>query len=276
MKQRSRSAAVLVGLGMALLGSAAQGAIVDRKGPVVLELRTIATAVGARPFHLIRFRPGAGARIETAWLGGGPGKAGTVGQYVNRNARRGAVGGINGTFFLLTSNSPSCGFVLHNGLNRTGTNPTGSGSEVAFAPDGTTTPSTDRPFDFFGRTGKFVKVNGQFAGVWKTREATCGKPVVVRGGRAQTGPGGLSPEQASPSVHRSAVGVLKSGEAALVVAGGAGLPHAAFAKALATMGFSHALGLDLNSASTLDWKGRSVNRPGFERQIPTGIIVFTK
>lgn len=265
----------LAGAMAAAAGGVAQGAVVDRKGPVILEQRTVATAAGARPFHLIRFRPGAGAHIEMAWLGGGPGKAGTVGQYVNRNAARGAVGGINGTFFLLASNAPSCGFVLHNGLNRTGINPTGGGSELAFSPDGTTTPSPARASDFFGPTARFVKIDGRFARVWKTREATCGKPVVVRGGRAQTAAGGLAPDQFSLPVHRSAVGVLKTGETALVVAGGAGLPHPAFAKALVTIGFSHAIGLDLNSASSLDWKGRSVNRPGSERQIPTGIIVFT-
>lgn len=121
-----------------------------------------------------------------------------------------------------------------------------------------------------------MSIGGRPAGVWTTREATCGKPVVVRGGRAQTGPGGLTPAQAIPAVHRSAVGVLTNGQSALVVVGGVGMPHAAFARALQSLGFRHALGLDLNSASTLNWRGRSVNRPGVERQIPTGIIVFSR
>lgn len=83
----------------------------------------------------------------------------------------------------------------------------------------------------------------------------------------------LEPYQRNPAYHRAAVGRLRNGQAALVVIG-AGLSARHFAGALVKLGFVEALGMDIDSSANVNWRGASLNRPGFQRQIPTGIIVF--
>ena len=82
---------------------------------VTTSTRTIATGAGPRPVHLVRIVPGRGVRLEAVWLGGGPGRTGTVGGYIRANAGRGAVAGLNGDFFLLARNVPSGNLLIHKG-----------------------------------------------------------------------------------------------------------------------------------------------------------------
>jgi hypothetical protein len=70
------------------------------------------------------------------------------------------------------------------------------------------------------------------------------------------------------------VGRLKNGKTALVVIGGVGLSAQQFARSLVKLGFLEALGMDIDSSANVNWRGASLNRPGYQRQIPTGIIVF--
>ena len=103
-------AAVIPMLGVA--GTSATSAA----GPAVTSSSTtINTGAGPRPLHMIRITPGRGVRLETVWLGGGPGRTGTVGGYISANARRGAVAGLNGDFFLLARNVPSGNLLVHGG-----------------------------------------------------------------------------------------------------------------------------------------------------------------
>ena len=43
---------------------------------------TITTPAGRRPLHMITVTPGMGAHLEAIWLGGGPGRTGTVGGFI--------------------------------------------------------------------------------------------------------------------------------------------------------------------------------------------------
>jgi hypothetical protein len=142
--------------------------------------RTIATAAGPRPLHMVRIAPGRGVRLEAVWLGGGPGRTGTVGGYIRANAGRGG--------------------------------------------DLTT----------------------------------------------------LEPYQRDHAYHRTAVGRLRSGQTALVVIGGPGTSARQFAQALIGLGFVEALGMDIDSSANVNWRGTSLNRPDYQRQVPTGIIAFRR
>jgi hypothetical protein len=64
---------------------------------------------------MVRIVPGRGVRLQAVWLGGGPGRTGTVGAYIRANAGRGAVAGLNGDFFLLGRNVPSGNLLIHKG-----------------------------------------------------------------------------------------------------------------------------------------------------------------
>lgn len=259
---RRRPAAVLSGLAL-LLPSVAVAApsagerATARLGPIVVTTKSVKTSGGTRPFHLIRFPPGRGVRLEAVWLGGGPGRSGTVGGYVRANARRGAVGGVNGDFFILARKVPSGNLFIHRARNWLGNTERGA---ALFAADG----SVDiRPGNV--RSGDLLA-----AGV---REATSGKPVYVDGGRIGH-LGTLTSVQLTPSYHRSAVGRFANGDSGLVAVGGAGLGARAFAQGLIRMGFVEALGMDLDSSTNLNWRGASLNRPSFQRAVPTGTIVF--
>jgi hypothetical protein len=105
------------------------------------------------------------------------------------------------------------------------------------------------------------------------REAISGKPVYVHDGRL----GDLTtlePYQRDHAYHRTAVGRLRNGQTALVVIGGAGTTASQFAQALIRLGFVEALGMDIDSSANINWRGASLNRPDYQRQIPTGIIAF--
>lgn len=219
---------------------------------------TISTAAGRRPLHMITVTPGTGAHLEAIWLGGGPGRTGTVGGFITRNARgRGAVAGLNGDFFLLAAKVPSGNLFIHRGRSFLGNSERGA---AVFALDG----SVDIiPGDAQGRR---LVAQG-------VKEAISGKPVYVDNGRV----GNLALLDTSlrnPAYHRAAVGRLKNGKTGLVVIGGAGLSAQQFAKALIRLGFVEALGMDIDSSANVNWRGASLNRPGYQRQIPTGIIVF--
>ena len=67
---------------------------------------------------------------------------------------------------------------------------------------------------------------------------------------------------------------LEYGDTALVVVGGAGLPARAFAQGLIRLGLVEALGMDIDSSANLNWRGASLNRPSYQRQMPTGTIIF--
>ena len=230
-----------------------------RLGPIVVSTQSVKTSGGTRPFHLIRFPPGQGVRLEAVWLGGGPGRSSTVGAYVKANAGRGAVGGINGDFFILARKVPSGNLFIHRGRNWLGNTERGA---AVFGPDG----SVDiKPGNV--KSGALVA-----AGV---REATSGKPVYVDGGRIGY-LGTLTSVQLTPAYHRSAVGRFANGDTGLVAVGGAGLSARAFSQGLIKMGFVEALGMDIDSSANLNWKGASLNRPGFQRSVPTGTIVFWK
>jgi hypothetical protein len=226
---------------------------------VTMSTRTIATAAGSRPVHMIRIVPGRGVRLEAVWLGGGPGRTGTVGGYIRANAGRGAVAGLNGDFFLLARNVPSGNLLIHKGRSFLG--------------------GTNRGAAAFGADGSVDVVPGNVKdadlvqdGV---REAISGKPVYVHDGRV----GDLTtlePYQREAAYHRTAVGRLRNGQSALVVIGGAGTTASQFAQALLRLGFVEALGMDIDSSANVNWRGASLNRPDYQRQIPTGIIVFRR
>ena len=63
---------------------------------------------------------------------------------------------------------------------------------------------------------------------------------------------------------------------ALVVIGGAGTTASQFAQALLGLGFVEALGMDIDSSANVNWRGTSLNRPDYQRQVPTGIIAFRR
>jgi hypothetical protein len=227
--------------------------------PVSTSSKTITTGAGPRPVHMVRIVPGRGVRLEAVWLGGGPGRTGTVGGYIQANARRGAVAGLNGDFFLLGRNVPSGNLLIHKARSFLG--------------------GTNRGAATFGADGSVEIVPGNVKdglllqdGV---REAISGKPVYVHDGRV----GDLTtlePYQRNAAYHRTAVGRLRNGQTALVVIGGAGTTAPQFAQALLQLGFVEALGMDIDSSANINWRGASLNRPDYQRQIPTGIIVFRR
>ena len=226
-------------------------------GPIAVTSPNVTTTSGARTFHMIRFPPGQGVRVEAVWLGGGPGRTGTVGGYVTANARRGAVGGLNGDFFLLARKVPSGNLFIHRGRNFLGNTERGA---AVFAADG----SVDI------RAGDVKSFDLTQEGV---QEATSGKPVYVNGGRVGL-LGTLEPYQRNPAYQRAAVARMGNGDTALVVVGGAGLPARQFAQGLIKLGAVDALGMDIDSSANLNWRGTSLNRGGAQRRIPTGLIVF--
>jgi hypothetical protein len=220
---------------------------------------TIATAEGRRPVHMVTVVPGGGAHLEAIWLGGGPGRAGTVGAFIRRNAgARGAVAGLNGDFFVLSRNVPSGNLFIHRGRSFLGDTTRGT---AAFAADGSVDVIPG------ASSGAVLARRG-------VREAISGKPVYVDSGRV----GNLSllePYQRNRAYHRAAVGRLRDGRTALVVIGGAGLSAVHFSRALIRLGFVEALGMDIDSSANVNWRGVSLNRPSYQRRIPTGIIVFS-
>jgi len=239
------------------LGAAVTSSTAAAVPAVTMSTRTIATGAGSRPVHMIRIVPGRGARVEAVWLGGGPGRTGTVGGYIRANAGRGAVAGLNGDFFLLARNVPSGNLLIHKGRSFLGGTNRGA---AAFGADGSVeiVPGNVKDADLVQR------------GV---REAISGKPVYVHDGRL----GDLTtlePYQRDAAYHRTAVGRLRNGQTALVVIGGAGTTASQFAQALLGLGFVEALGMDIDSSANVNWHGASLNRRDYQRQIPTGIIVF--
>ena len=86
----------------------------------------------------------------------------------------------------------------------------------------------------------------------------------------------LEPYQRDAAYHRTAVGRLRNGQTALVVIGGAGTTASQFAQALLGLGFVEALGMDIDSSANVNWRGASLNRRDYQRQIPTGIIAFRR
>ena len=107
------------------------------------------------------------------------------------------------------------------------------------------------------------------------QSAISGKPVYVQDGHV----GDLTtlePYQRDHPYHRTAVGRLRNGQTALVVIGGAGTSARQFAQALIGLGFVEALGMDIDSSANVNWRGTSVNRPDYQRQVPTGIIAFRR
>lgn len=225
---------------------------------VVKTSTTIRTLAGSRPLHMITITPGKGAHLEAIWLGGGPGRTGTVGGFITRNARsRGAVAGLNGDFFLLAAKVPSGNLFIHRGRSFLGNTERGA---AVFAADGSVDVVPGN-----AQSGRLLAQG--------VREAISGKPVYVDNGRVGS-LATLDPSQRNPAYHRAAVGRLKNGRTALAVIGGAGLSAQHFAKALIKLGFVEALGMDIDSSANVNWKGGSLNRPGYQRQIPTGIIVF--
>ena len=239
---------------------AAETSTTSAAGPAVTtSSTTIATSAGPRPIHVVRITPGRGARLEAVWLGGGPGRAATVGGYIRANAGRGAVAGLNGDFFLLARNVPSGNLLIHKGRSFLGGTNRGA---AAFGADGSVdiVPGNVKDADLIQE------------GV---REAISGKPVYVDGGRV----GDLTtlePYQRDPAYHRTAVGRLRNGQTALVVIGGAGTSARQFAQALIRLGFVEALGMDIDSSANVNWRGLSLNRPDYQRQVPTGIIAFRR
>ena len=220
---------------------------------------TIATSAGPRPVHIVRVVPGRGVRLEAVWLGGGPGRTGTVGGYIRANAGRGAVAGLNGDFFLLARNVPSGNLLIHKGRSFLGGTNRGA---AAFGADGSVdiVPGNVKDADLIQE------------GV---REAISGKPVYVHDGHV----GDLTtlePYQRNHAYHRTAVGRLRNGQTALVVVGGAGSSAHQFAQALIRLGFVEALGMDIDSSANINWRGTSLNRPDYQRLIPSGIIVFRR
>jgi exopolysaccharide biosynthesis protein len=244
---------------MAALAAAVTSATTAAVPAVTTSSGTVATSAGPRPVHIVRVVPGRGVRLEVVWLGGGPGRTGTVGGYIRANARRGAVAGLNGDFFLLGRNVPSGNLVIHRGRSSLGNTNRGA---AAFGADG----SVDIVAGIVKATDLIQR------GV---REAISGKPVYVDRGRI----GDLTtlePYQRDHAYHRTAVGRLRNGQTALVVIGGAGTTAPQFAQALIQLGFVEALGMDIDSSANINWRGTSLNRPDYQRRIPTGIIVFRR
>jgi exopolysaccharide biosynthesis protein len=208
---------------------------------------------------MVTVAPGKGAHLEAIWLGGGPGRAGTVGAFIRRNAgARGAVAGLNGGFFVLSRNVPSGNLFIHRRRSFLGDTTRGT---AVFAADGSVDVIPG------GSGGAALVRRG-------VREAISGKPVYVDAGRV----GSISllePYQRNPAYHRAAVGRLRDGRTALVVIGGAGLSAVHFSRALIRLGFVEALGMDIDSSANVNWRGVSLNRPSYQRRIPAGIIVFS-
>ena len=241
------------------LGAALTSTTAAAVPAVTQSTRTIATGAGPRPAYMVRIAPGRGVRLQAVWLGGGPGRTGTVGDYIRANAGRGAVAGLNGDFFLLARNVPSGNLLIHKGQSFLG--------------------GTNRGAATFGADGSVDIVPGNVKddlllqeGV---REAISGKPVYLHDGRIGD-LNTLEPYQRDPAYHRTAVGRLRNGQTALVVIGGAGTSARQFAQALLRLGFVEALGMDIDSSANINWRGASLNRPDYQRQIPTGIIVLRR
>ena len=238
------------------LGAAATSTSAAAVPAVSSSTRTIATGAGPRPVHIVRIVPGRGVRLEAVWLGGGPGRTGTVGGYIRANAGRGAVAGLNGDFFLLAQNVPSGNLLIHRGRSFLG--------------------GTNRGAAAFGADGSVDILPGDVKDAVLlqegVREAISGKPVYVHDGRIGD-LNTLQSYQRDPAYHRAAVGRLRNGQTALVVIGGAGTSARQFAQALVRHGFVEALGMDIDSSANINWRGESLNRPDYQRQIPTGIIV---
>ena len=241
------------------LGAAAMSTTAAAVPAVTTSTRTIATGAGPRPAYMVRIVPGRGVRLQAVWLGGGPGRTGTVGGYIRANAGRGAVAGLNGDFFLLARNVPSGNLLIHKGRSFLG--------------------GTNRGAASFGADGSvdIVPGNVKDAALLQegVREAISGKPVYVHDGRV----GDLTtlePYQRDPAYHRTAVGRLRNGQTALVVIGGAGTSARQFAQALIRLGFVEALGMDIDSSANINWRGASLNQPAYQRQIPTAIIAFRR
>jgi hypothetical protein len=238
--------ALALAVAIAALGAAVASTTPAAVPAVTSSTRTIATGAGPRPVHIVRVVPGRGVRLEAVWLGGGPGRTGTVGGYIRANAGRGAVAGLNGDFFLLARNVPSGNLLIHKGRSFLG------GVDIV--------------------AGDVKDADLIQEGV---REATSGKPVYVHDGHV----GDLTtlePYQRDHAYHRTAVGRLRNGQTALVVIGGAGTSARQFAQALIGLGFVAALGMDIDSSANVNWRGTSVNRPEYQRQVPTGIIAFRR
>lgn len=247
----------VLALGLVAPASAAEGTQHQTLGPITISAPKLRTSGGLRTFHMIRFTPGQGVRLEAVWLGGGPGRTRTVGAYVNANKARGAVGGLNGDFFLLARKVPSGNLFLHRGRNFLGNTTRGA---AVFGADG----GVDiRPGEVKFAT---LLAEGQ-------REATSGKPVYVNNGKIGY-LGTLEPYQRNPAYQRSAVGRMTNGDTALIAVGGAGLTATAFAQGLIKLGIVEALGMDIDSSANLNWRGASLNRPSYQRPVPTGIIIF--
>ena len=182
-----------------------------------------------------------------------------MGGYIRSNAGRGAVAGLNGDFFLLARNVPSGNLLIHKGRSFLGGTNRGA---AAFGADGSVdiVPGNVKDADLL-REG--------------VREAISGKPVYVHDG--QVGDlTTLEPYQRDHAYHRTAVGRLRNGQTALVVIGGAGTSARQFAQALIGLGFVEALGMDIDSSANVNWRGTSLNRPDYQRQVPTGIIAFRR
>ena len=182
-----------------------------------------------------------------------------MGGYIRANAGRGAVAGLNGDFFLLGRNVPSGNLLIHKGRSFLGGTNRGA---AAFGADGSVdiVPGNVKDADLLQQ------------GV---REAISGKPVYVDDGHV----GDLTtlePYQRDAAYHRTAVGRLRNGQTALVVIGGAGTTASQFAQALIGLGFVEALGMDIDSSANVNWRGTSLNRPDYQRQVPTGIIAFRR
>ena len=251
--------ALALALATAAVGAALTSTTAAAGPAVTTSSSTIATGAGPRPLYMVRIVPGRGVRLQAVWLGGGPGRTGTVGAYIRANAGRGAVAGLNGDFFLLGRNVPSGNLLIHKGRSFLG--------------------GTNRGAAAFGVDGSVDVVPGNVKdtdlvedGV---REAISGKPVYVHDGRL----GDLTtlePYQRDHAYHRTAVGRLRNGQTALVVVGGAGTTASQFAQALIQLGFVEALGMDIDSSANVNWRGASLNRPDYQRQIPTGIIALRR
>ena len=248
--------ALTLAVAIPTLGAAATSTTAASVPAVTTSTRTIATGAGPRPLHMIRVVPGRGVRLEAVWLGGGPGRTGTVGGYIRANAGRGAVAGLNGDFFLLARNVPSGNLLIHRGRSFLG--------------------GTNRGAAAFGADGSVDILPGDVKDAVLlqegVREAISGKPVYVHDGRIGD-LNTLQSYQRDPAYHRAAVGRLRNGQTALVVIGGAGTSARQFAQALVRLGFVEALGMDIDSSANINWRGESLNRPDYQRQIPTGIIV---
>ncbi len=255
---RTRSALTTALFAAAMAAFASPGTSASPPTPgVTVTSTTTSTPAGRRPLYMITVVPGQGARLEAVWLGGRLGRSGTVGRYVTRHAARGAVGGLNGDFFVLATKRPSGNLFIHAGRSFLGDT---RRAAVTFAADGSVDVIP----------GRLQAATLLARGV---TEAMSGKPAYVVNHRA----GDLSlleGVQRTGVIHRAAVGRLTNGNTALVVVGGAGLTGRQFSTTLIRLGFDEALGMDLNSSANLNWRGRSLNRPGAQRSIPTGIIVF--